>query len=210
MSDSYRLSDRQARICRIAALMFAIAAASRILAVLLPLMLSQSPTLEVRCGPAGCASAARYELQLPEGERPPVMASPAALGHFIAYTRQPAVRVSQAAIDLLAAAPFALLMACVAAALIPLGGPHDQPYARALRWLQKASLAALATALVPPVADSLRAMLLLPGTPGGPAWYFAVDFGALLGGFMLSLAVLIVTWAIAAGERARDDVGGFI
>jgi len=168
------------------------------------------PALEVKCGQAGCHAIERPELLLPEEERAAIVASPVAMEHLAAHLHRPAVRAGLAAINLAQAAPFVLLMLCVAAATWRLGARGADDLTRALPWLRRASLAALAAAIVPPVADSLRAMLMLPGTPSGPGWYFAVDLGPFMMGLLLAFAAFIVSWALAAGNRARRDMAGFV
>jgi len=210
MSDSYSLSFRQARICRIAAALFAAAALVRAVSVATSISLAATPALEVKCGQAGCHAIERPELLLPEKERAAIVARPAAMMRLAAYAHRPAVRAGIAAINVAQAAPFVLLMLCVAAATWRLGARGVDDLTRALPWLRRASLAALAAAIVPPLADSLRTMLVLPGTPGGASWYFAIDLGPFMMELLLAFAAFIVSWALAAGNRARRDMAEFV
>ena len=210
MYDSYSLSGRQARICRIAAALFVATALIRAASLLVPIGLTAIPGLEFRCANGACRAAERPDLLLPEGERAAVVASPPAMARLSAYARRPAVRTGLAAIDIAQATPFVLLMSLVAVAMWRLGRRGVDDLARALPWLRWASLAALAAAIVPPIGDSLRAMLLSPATPAGPSWYLAIDLGPFLMGLLLAFAAFIVSWALAAGNRARRDVAEFV
>jgi hypothetical protein len=209
MQDSYSLSPRQARVCRIAAALFLLAGLLRIMAALVPLA-TASPGLEVHCAGGSCQAAGRPELLLPEPLRAQVSTSPAAAVRLAAYAGQQAVRAGLVGADLAEAIPFALLMLCVAGALGRLGARGADALARALPWLRRASFAALGTAFAPPLADSARAMLLLPATPAGPSWYFALDLGSFLLGLLLALAAFAVSWALAAGSRAEQDMAEFV
>ncbi|WP_162875604.1 hypothetical protein [Sphingomonas crusticola] len=175
-----------------------------------PIVLGAMPGLEVKCSNAGCDGTARPEVLLPQEERAAVLAAPGAMARFSAYVRRPMVQTGLAAIDVAQAAPFILLMLSVAAAMWRLGNRGTDELARALPWLRRASFAALAAAIVPPLANSLRAMLLLPATPSGPSWYFAIDLGPFVMGLLLAFAAFIVGWALAAGSRASRDVAEFV
>lgn len=210
MSDGYSLSQRQAGLCRAVAILFSIAALVRAAAILGPLVFAAPPRLEVTCPAGHCVTAQRPDLLLPAAERDAVTASPAAAARLTAYVARPPVRAGLAAIDLAQGAPFVALMLCVALAVRRLGARGADDLARALPWLWRASIAALADVFVSPLSDSLRAMLLFPATPSGPSWYLAVDFGRFLTGVLLALAALIVSWALAAGSRARRDLADFV
>lgn len=210
MLGNYVLTQRQAWVCRVAALFFVAAALVRVMAVAVPLAIGSGPAIEVRCGQGGCITADRPDRLLPESERAAVVGSPAAASTLANYVRQPSIRALLVGIDIAAAAPFVLLMLFVAKAVRRLGSREGDGLAGALPWLHHASLAALAAALAPPVTDSLRAMLLFPATPSGAIWYLAIDFGPFFMGLLLACAAFIVTWALAVGSRARADVAEFV
>lgn len=210
MRSSYSLSNRQAMVCQIAAILFAIAALIRAASVALLIVAGNGAVTGVKCGDGGCYTVERPDLLLPESERSAVTSSPAAAAKLADYVKRPWVRALLATIDLAAAGPFVLLMLFVSKATWRLGSRKEGDFDRALPWLRRASVAALALALVPPVTDSLRAMLLFHATPTGPSWYLEIDIGPLLTGLLLAFAAFIVSWALAVGSRARADVAEFV
>ena len=210
MQDEYYLIRRQGWICRAAAVLFALAATINAAAAVIPIALTGTPAIEWRCGPAGCAVTEQPAQLLPEADRREVSASRAATQRFGSYAQRTDVRIGLGAIGLFAAAPLIVLLLGVSAAMWRLGARHGEAVARALPWLRRAAVAALCAALAPPIADSLAAMLLLPGTPSGPGWYLALDIGPFLTRLLLAFAAFIVTWALMAGNRARTDLAKFV
>lgn len=210
MSYGYTLSLGQARICRIAAFTFLAAGLIRAAVVLAPFTIASAHGLDVKCMNGSCYVAERPDLLLPEEERAAVTASREATARLAAYTARPEIRAGLTAIDIVESSPFIALMLCVAAAVWRLGARQDDDLDRALPWLRRASIGALGVAVVLPFTQSIRAMMLFPATPSGPSWYFAIDFGPFLVGVLLAFAAFIVTWAIAAGSRARRDVAEFV
>lgn len=195
-------------VCRIAAILFAVAAF--MWAASVALLIVAGSSIEVKCRNGGCYTAERLDLLLPESERSAVTSSPGVAAKLAEYVKQPSVQARLAMIDLAEAGPFLLLMLFVSKATWRLGSRKEDDFSRALPWLRRAGIAALAMTLAPPVTDSLRAMLLLPATPTGPSWYLEVHFGPLLTGLLLAFAAFIVSWALAAGSRARADVAEFV
>lgn len=210
MYDSYSLSVRQARICRIAAALFLAAALIRFASVLVSTVWTPTPVADVRCANFHCHAAERPDLLLPESERAIIARSPGAVARLVEYSHRPAVRIGLAATDLAEAVPSVFLLLSVAVATWRLGARGADDLARALPWLRRASLAALVAAIVPPLGDSLRAMLLFPAAPSGPHWYFEIDLGPLVMRLLLAFAAFIVSWALAAGGRARRDLAEFV
>lgn len=209
MRDGYSLSASQARVCRVAAGLFLAAAAVQALALLLS-WLSPEAQVTLRCAAAGCESFARPEAMLPGDLRAAVAASPDAMQRFIEYVRAPVTRIGLALLGLIGNAPIIALMLSVAAAMRRLAMRDADALAGALPWIRRASIAALFMALMPPVVTSLRVMLLMPGTPHGPGYYFALDLAPLLFNVLVAFAAFIVAWALAAGSRATRDMSEFV
>ena len=210
MYDSYSLSVRRARICRIAAALFLTAALIRFASVLASIAWTPAPIADVRCANLHCHATERPDLLLPESERAIVARTPGAETRLVEYTHRPAVRIGLAATNLAEAAPLVFLLLSVSVAMWRLGARGPDDLARALPWLGRASLAALVAAIVPPLGDSVRAMLLFPAAPSGPHWYFEIDLGPLVMRLLLAFAAFIVSWALAAGSRARQDLAEFV
>jgi len=210
MYNSYFLSVRQARTCRIAAAFFLAAALIRFASVVASTIWTPTPVADVRCANFHCHATERPDLLLPESERAIIATSPGAMVRLVEYAHRPAVRIGLAATNLGEAAPLVFLLLSVAVATWRLGARGTDDLARALPWLGRASLAALVAAVVPPLGDSLRAMLLFPAAPSGPYWYFEIDLGPLVMRLLLACAAFIVSWALAAGSRARRDLAEFV
>ena len=206
MSDRYSLSPRQARLSRMAAWAFVLAAIVQLSAALVPVFAASAVTRAI-CADDACRAQARPEMMLPEDVRPSL---PTDLARLADYVRRPSIRLALAALALAGALPFTSLMLCVAGALRRLAARTPDSLSAALPWLRRASFAALAVAIVPPFAMSARIMLLLPATPSGPYWYFMIDFGRFLLGLLLALAAFAITWALAAGSRAGRDLAEFV
>jgi hypothetical protein len=119
------------------------------------------------------------------------------------------VRLGVAGVTLLDLGPFALMLMGVGLALRRLSGAGD-PLARALPWLRLASLAAIVWALARPLSDSLREMLLAPGTPSGPHWQITADLGEVGIALLLAIAAHAAIWALEAGIRAQRDLEDFV
>lgn len=102
------------------------------------------------------------------------------------------------------------LYVAVGLTLWRLGSQSDDVLARALPWLKRAASAALAWAVAQPITDSLRTMLLYPGTPTGPSWYIAIDLTVAGPTLLLAIAAYATAWALEAGIRAERDLAGFV
>lgn len=168
------------------------------------------PAATTDCDATGCHWAQRTERLLSDDERPPVVATPVATRQFAAHVARPLVRLGLAGVELVESGPFVLLLAGVGLALRRLGGRAPDPLARALPWLRLASVAAIIWALARPLADSLLAMLLSPGTPGGAHWQLSVDLAEVGIALMLAVAAYATIWALEAGLRAQQDLESFV
>lgn len=209
MANAYSLSASQARVCRIAAGLFFAVAAVQAFALLLS-WLSPDVHVVLRCAAAGCESLTRPETMLPDDLRASVAASSDAMQRFAAHVRAPVTRIGLALLALIGNAPIIVLMLSVAMAMRRLAMCDGDALAGALPWIRRASIAALFMALVPPIVDSLRVMLLMPGTPHGPGYYVALDLAPLLFNMLMAFAAFIIAWALAAGSRATRDLSEFV
>lgn len=91
-----------------------------------------------------------------------------------------------------------------------LGEQGTQVLARALPWFKRGAMAALLWAIAQPVTDSLRMMLLYPGTSKGPSWFIGIDFTVAGPALLLAIAVYATAWALEAGVRAQRDLADFV
>lgn len=207
MPDSYSLPPRRARIVRAAAALFVLAGVAS-LALTVATMIR--PGLDIRCGSTGCADRTTLIEHIPAEDRPAVEASPTTRTRFAAHVARPAVRAGLAGVELIDGLPFAALMLTVSVGLRRLAARRGGDLASALPWFRRASIAALAMVVARPLARSLEAMILYPGTPVGPMWYAEVEFVRLGFDLLLALAAMAVAWALEAGSRAERDVAAFV
>jgi hypothetical protein len=207
MQSSYSLPPRRALIVRLSAALFLLVAAISVLGTVAAMV---RPVLSVHCGAGGCSDRTRLLDLAPEEARASLAASGEAQARFAAHVRLPAVRAGLAGVRLIDGLPFAALMLAVGMALRRLAAGGGDELARALPWLRGASIIAVLMALAGPLAESLQAMLLFPGTPAGAMWYFALDMRQLALDLLLAAAAFAVVWALDAGSRAQRDLADFV
>lgn len=91
-----------------------------------------------------------------------------------------------------------------------LGGRGDDALDGALRWLRRASVAAIVWALANPVYESLLETLLSAGTPSGATMQISLYLGDVATALLLALAGYTATWALEAGLRTQRDLDDFV
>lgn len=207
MSGIYSLSLARARFVRVAAAVFILIGLGSVVGTIGATI---RPGLAVHCGSAGCIDRTELIDLAPEDSRSKLATSKPALAVFERHVARPLVRLGLAATQMIYGLPFAALMIAVGLALRRLAARQGHDLGRALPWLRRAALAALFMAVASPIGDSLRAMILFPGTPSGAMWYIEVDFRRLAFDLLLVFAVLSVVWALDAGSRAERDVATFV
>lgn len=208
MFDAYSLSLRRARIARFAAALFLLVGLASIIGTIGVAVYPGG--LAVHCGPSGCVDRTSLIELAPEEARPALAASRPAQSMFAQHIDRLPVRLGLGAVQLIYGLPFAAIMAAVGFALRRLAARKGDDLASALPWLRRAAIAALFMAVATPMADSLEAMILFPGTPFGPMWYVEVDFRRLLFDLLLAFAAFAVVWVLDAGSRAERDVAAFV
>jgi hypothetical protein len=206
MQNHYRLSDVQARICRVAAVVFMLFAVARLGGTLFTVGMGERALNQFHCGASGCQAGVKPERVLPEDQRARVTGSPAAMAMFVENLRKPGTRLGVAVADLLGAASFVALHACAAMALWRLGRVGEGGLTRALPWLRYAALGAMGVAVLAPLAGVLRSSLLVSAIDSQSTFYLDLDVMALLRNLSLALVAYAVTWAVAAGSRAESDL----
>jgi hypothetical protein len=197
MRIGYSLSINQRRVCRLAAGLFLLVALTQIIAVAISWSVPGAQ-YNMRCSGGGCVTTSTPEVALPDDLRVQMQASSESVQQFERHVRQPHIWAGLGLVNL------------VAVAMRRLGQDRSDAMAAALPWIKRASIAALALALVPTLAEAARVMILIPGTPHGPGIYFGLDGGALLINLLIALAAFIVAWALEAGTRAARGMGEFV
>lgn len=206
MSNAYSLPRAKARICRIAGATFLVIAAATMSSILVSASL---PEIVGTCAKLGCEVTGPAS-RLSTEDQAQVAASPAAQRRFDDYLATRLVRAGLAGVAVLETVPFAVLLMSVGLALRRFGGRAADPLARALPWLRRASIAAIAGALAGPFHDSLLVMLLYPGTPAGPHWMIVLDFQSMALALMLAVAAYATVWALEAGLRAQRELAEIV
>lgn len=209
MRTGYSLSINQRRVCRLAAGLFLLVALTQIIAVAISWSVPGAQ-YNMRCSDTGCVTTGTPEVALPDDLRAQMQASPESVQQFERHVRKPHIWASLGVVNLIQLAPMMALLILVAVAMRKLGQDRPDAMAAALPWIKRASIAALALAIVPPFAAAARVMILMPGTPHGPGIYFSLDGGPLLINLLIAFAAFVVAWALEAGSRAARDVGGFV
>ena len=209
MPSGYSLSTNQRRVCRLAAGLFLLVALTQIIAVAISWSVPGAQ-YNMRCSDVGCVTTGTPELALPDDLRAQMQASPESVEQFERHIREPHIWAGLGLVNLIQFAPMMALLALVGVAMRRLGQDRPDAMAAALPWIKRAAIAALALAIIPTFAVAARVMILMPGTPHGPGFYFSLDGGPLLIDLLMAFAAFIVAWALEAGSRAARDVGGFV
>lgn len=207
MPNEYYLSPRQIRIVRGAARLFLLAS---IFVLVGGAIAVAKPGFGWHCDATGCVDRTDLLRIAPEAARNSLAATPDALQRFAAYVARPQMRIGLGIAAFTAVLPFAVLLACVAKGLGQLARRERRDLARALPWFRRATYAALAMALLGPIAESAVPMLLYPGTPLGPRWEIAIDVIPFALNLLLALAALSAVWALDAGSRTERELEGFV
>ena len=205
--DSYSLPSGKARICRVAGAIFLLCAVAMWLGIALTGILAGAP---VRCVDTGCVVSVQPGELLDADVVAKVQSSPAAQQTYATYVHRPLVRLGIVGIMLIETGPFAMLLVGVGMALRSLGGGGREALARALKWLRRASQAALAWAVARPISDSLMDSLLSAGTPDGAQWQISIDSANIGTALMLGIAAFATVWALEAGLKAQRDLADFV
>lgn len=192
-----------------AAALFLLVAVTQIIAVAISWSVPGAQ-YNLRCSDAGCVTTSTPEVALPDDLRVQMQASSESVQQFERHVRKPHIWAGLGMVNLIQFAPMMALLILVAVAMRRLGQDRPDAMAAALPWIKRASIAALALAILPSLAVAARVMILMPGTPHGPGIYFALEGGALLINVLIAFAAFIVAWALEAGSRAARDVGGFV
>lgn len=169
-----------------------------------------APGAVVSCDAGGCIGQTDAVLAAPDAAKAAFSNSPSALAHFKAYLASPFVHGSLPALAAIGALPFALLLWTAGCALRCLGTHHERALSRASPWLRRASFAALGMAVITPVTDSLRVMLLLPGTPVGAMWWIEADLLKTGLHLLVAFTAFVICWAIDVGSSAEREASDFV
>lgn len=208
MSRAYSLPPTKARVCRhVAIAFFAVAALWGLVAAVQAVM----PGWSLTCDEApGCAQTSNPSVLLPEAEQKRLMGNPEAQARFAAYVARSWVRTGLAALTLMEEGLLVFLFVAVGLTLRRLGARRDQALASALPWLRRGAMAGLLWAAAQPLTDSVRTMLLYPGTPTGASWFIGIDLTVAGPALLLAIAAYATAWALEAGMRAERDLADFV
>ncbi|KQM18078.1 hypothetical protein ASE73_08460 [Sphingomonas sp. Leaf24] len=208
MSDVMLLPLRQAKLCRVFGVVFLLAA------MVMPFVIvtaGLTPGANPYCGGGkGCVWKAQPSLLLDEETRLQVAATATTQRRFESYAARPDIRIGLALVDAVDSVPFGMMMFSVGLALRRLGGPVQDALLQALRWLRRASAAAILWSLAQPVYETLLTILLSPGTPAWPMVAPSIYLASIATGLLLALAAYATIWALEATLRAQRDLAEFV
>ena len=210
MSDDHLIGSRRARAIRLLALIFLLLGVHRTATLALPL-----------AGPSYMGWAAEYEegswrvsadplVLLPAEPRGAVIANRAARERFERRLDDRGVRLRLFLIELLGRLPELALMFCLGIALWRSSRRGANAALSGTVWLTRAGLAAVALALVTPIAEGFRTGLLLQGILETAPVDLHVDFDAMLRNLLFAGAAWAAAWTIAAGVRARAELAEIV
>lgn len=206
--ERYSLSLGKARVCRSVGVAFLLIAALWGLAAASQVVL---PGWSFVCSDEhGCRQTSNLASLLPEKEQDMVLSDPDAQTRFAAYVARPPVHIGLAALTLVDEGFLVFLFVAVGLTLHRLGERGENVLGRALPWLKRAALAAFFWAVAQPLTDSLRTMLLYPGTPSGASWFIGIDLTVAGPALLLAIAAYAIAWALEAGVRAERDLANFV
>lgn len=106
-------------------------------------------------------------------------------------------------------APIVLFWLCIAAALWRLGGDKAGALSAVRLWLKRGAGAALAGAILTPLALSVKAMLVIPAA-APRALYFTLDGGTLIYHLGLFVACVLTLSILSAAGRAERELEEFV
>ena len=210
MRDGNR-ARRASRAVRVLAVIFMILAGHRVLTLALPLFAPQYMVMELSCGSGGCTVGPSPFLLLSSSEGRHLLApDPAVRARYMAHLEAPELRLRLFGTELIARLPEVALFFCIAMALWGLARPGGDSGLRGVAWLVRAAMAAVALAVVAPVAAGIRDVMLLTGVVPDDRITFYVDLDVVQRNLLLAAAAWAAAWSIRAGLRARAELSSII
>ncbi|WP_380927355.1 hypothetical protein [Sphingomonas arantia] len=122
----------------------------------------------------------------------------------------PTVRLELFFAQLVIDLPVVGLLLSVALGVHALGQRKGHDLARALPWLRRAAVFALVAAPLIPLGESIRTTVLMQAFGPPVRFYLSMEFQRLVLNLLLALVALAVTWALAAGLRAEQDLAEIV
>lgn len=202
--------DRTSRFrgaCRLLAALFIIIACARLLTSLAPLFDPLLSTAYLECDPCGVHTDPVLLLE-PESERRDAWRTVGAEQRILELIEQPRVRLMLLAAQLVRAVPFFMLFLSLAWALRSLASGGFN--LGAIRWLRRATLAAVLWTVLLPVSQSIRWTAFSPVTSGSDAIVVAVNVAELIWPALLAAAVWICVRALEEALIMRKDLEDYI
>ena len=195
---------------RLLAILFMVLAGHRALTLALPLVAPKYMVMELSCGRGGCGLGPSPFLLLSSEGRTLVGPDSATRARYMAHLEDPELRLRLFGSELIERLPELALYLCLALALWGLARPSGDSGLRGLAWLLRASLAALALAVVSPVAAGIQDVMLLTGVVPDDQITFYVDLDQVQRNLLLAAAAWAAAWSIRAGIRAQAELSSIV
>lgn len=206
----YRLSPAQARACRFVALVLLIVAVAQALSIGLALVAPRLLATDIHCTGIHCRIAGNPISLLPDATRGAVEASASAAERLERHLYVPRTRLTLMIAEGIASTPIVALLLFAAVAIGKLGQHSRDDLAQAIPWLRRASIAALVAVPLVPFGESVRTTVLLGAVRPGGNFHLDLDVNRFVLNLLLAGVAFAVTWALAAGSRAGQDIAEIV
>lgn len=210
MTEGVALSVGRRRVCRWLGYAFGVAGGIKLLAIAVAAVAPAFLATHIQCTAGACAVVGAPLSFLPDTMRVAV-AGMAGVGTMLdAYLAAPAVRIKLMLAETLISLPIVCMLLAVAIALLELARGRGGALARALPWLRRAAGFALLSVPLVVLGNSIQTTVMMQAFRPGRRFYLSaeVERGALH--LLLALVALAVTWALAAGIKAEQDLAEIV
>lgn len=204
------LSVGRGRLCRALGYAFGLAAMTHVASLVIAGLAPRFLSTVIACRRGGCALTGSAAGLLPDGMRGAGMATPDAAAVLERYLALPVVRAQFLATQLAIDLPMIGLLVAVAIGVHTLGQRRGDDVAHALAWFRRGAVLALIAALLVPVAESFRALLVHRAFDPAARFTLSVEVETSMLNVLLALVALAVTWALAAGVKAERELAEIV
>ena len=210
MPRTYSLSAAQRQACRL--LSYAFAAASLIQFVSIGVALTAPAFIasQIVCTGSGCTFTGAPLSLLPDSLRLTIGKMANAVTTLENHFAAPAVRLKLLVAETMMSLPVMCLLLTVAIAVYALSRGRNDDLARALPWLRRAAVLALISVLLVPLGESMRTTVVMQAFRPATRFHLSMEIERVALHLLLALVALAVTWPLAAGIKAEQDLAEIV
>jgi len=205
-----RLTLGQSRACMAIAIAFAAAAAFRLAIICAAALAPQLMAVTIACDRHGCAAQTAPLNLLPDDVRALAETRPdperVLQDHLGSEGVRQVLLAGQMVIDL----PVIGLLLSVAWGIWALGRTEGRALDRSVPWLRRGAWFALIAVMAVPLGQALQTTQLAQAFDPDAAFALRVNLGRWALNLLLALVALAVSWALAAGLRAEQDLAEIV